>query len=140
MPTRTKKTRVDFKVAARNIEKLHANLGKKIPSGLRVVGEEIMLDVKASRPGKGVPVRTGALRASGRVEGPIHNEVHLTFGGAAAPYAVVVHEDTSIPHYIGESRFLNHAADRWEARGISVSKAMAEWREAVDAVIRARQK
>lgn len=47
-----------------------------------------------------VPVATGNLRSSGRVEKPKSTEtetsVEITYGGAAAPYAIYVHE---IPHY-----------------------------------------
>jgi hypothetical protein len=47
-----------------------------------------------------VPVATGNLRASGRVEPPKSTDtetvVDVTYGGAAAPYAIYVHE---IPHY-----------------------------------------
>lgn len=43
-----------------------------------------------------VPVATGNLRASGRVERPITGNgkasVEITYGGAAAPYALIVHE------------------------------------------------
>jgi len=43
-----------------------------------------------------VPVETGNLRGSGRVEAPQtlgpRTTVEITFGGAAAPYALYVHE------------------------------------------------
>lgn len=43
-----------------------------------------------------VPVDTGNLRASGRVEAPVTGKgkasVEITYGGAAAPYALIVHE------------------------------------------------
>jgi hypothetical protein len=43
-----------------------------------------------------VPVATGNLRASGRVERPVTGKgrasVEITYGGAAAPYALIVHE------------------------------------------------
>ena len=43
-----------------------------------------------------VPVATGNLRASGRVERPITGNgkasVEITYGGIAAPYALIVHE------------------------------------------------
>jgi hypothetical protein len=43
-----------------------------------------------------VPVATGNLRASGRVEPPVTGKgkasIEITYGGAAAPYALYVHE------------------------------------------------
>lgn len=43
-----------------------------------------------------VPVATGNLRSSGKVENPVSTgsttEVEITYGGAAAPYALYVHE------------------------------------------------
>ncbi len=44
-----------------------------------------------------VPVKTGNLRASGRVERPMRlgvsrYAIEVTYGGAAAPYAIFVHE------------------------------------------------
>lgn len=49
-----------------------------------------------------VPVDTAALKNSGMVERPkISNtsfEVEITYGGPAAPYAFIVHEDMSMNH------------------------------------------
>jgi hypothetical protein len=83
-------------------------------SGLRVVGETIMTDVKASRSGAGVPRDTGALAASGRVSGPsASGAVDLTFGGAAAPYALRQHEELSYRHPVGEARYLVRGVERF---------------------------
>ena len=63
--------------------------------GLYRFGEKIMGEAV-----KVTPKRTGALRASGRVEPPVSHwwshlvSVKLKFGGAAAPYAIYVHEMT----------------------------------------------
>ena len=54
------------------------------------------------------PVATGALRNSGQVniEG---NDVVISFGGPAAPYAIYVHEDLYAAHPVGQSKFLERA-------------------------------
>ncbi|KKN44571.1 hypothetical protein LCGC14_0691750 [marine sediment metagenome] len=133
------KTRKSFKAAAKQIEKLRKNLGKRMASGLRLIGEEIMLDVKASRPGAGVPVDKGPLRASGRVEGPVADQVFLDFGGSAAPYAVVQHEDTTLQHSVGEPRYLVRGIERWKRNGESVRRAMAHLKVAVDRVAKGQR-
>lgn len=57
-----------------------------------------------------VPVDTGALRASGTVEAPRfagHTaSVRLGFGGPSAPYAVIVHEDLTKRHPVGQAKYL----------------------------------
>lgn len=49
-----------------------------------------------------VPVRFGALRGSGRIHAPERSgdevSVDLTYGGAAAPYALYVHENLNAQH------------------------------------------
>lgn len=70
-------------------------LGKDAPNALAKAlfkeGEQIMAKSKRL-----VPVDTGALRASGHVQPPVivgkKVSVTLGYGGAAAPYAVFVHE------------------------------------------------
>ncbi len=133
-------TRQSFKAAAKQIERLSMKLRKKTISGLRVIGEEIMLDVKASRSGAGVPVDEGTLRSTGRVEGPKHDEVELSFGGAAAPYALEQHENVSLRHTVGEARYLVRGLDRWQANGASVKRALADLNRAVEEVARRRSR
>lgn len=57
-----------------------------------------------------VPVQTGALRASGFVDEPVltatGGSVTLGFGGPAAPYAVIVHEDLTKRHPVGQAKYL----------------------------------
>lgn len=57
-----------------------------------------------------VPVATGALRASGFVDPPLQTldggSVTLGFGGPAAPYAVIVHEDLTKRHPVGQAKYL----------------------------------
>jgi hypothetical protein len=68
-----------------------------------------------------VPVVTGALAGSGRVTSPSVNatavEVTIGYGGAAAPYAIYVHEMTELNHkYAGaknasaQAKFLEEPA------------------------------
>lgn len=130
-------TKASFKAAGRRIEVLAKRTGAAVPSGLRLIGEEIMLDVKAARPGEGVPVDTGALRSSGRVEGPALNVVTLSFGGASAPYALKVHEELDTPHTVGEARYLVRGVERWQRDGASVKRALTHLGRAVDKVIAA---
>jgi hypothetical protein len=118
---------------ARKIEALARAGGDNLISGMRIVGETIMTDVKASRPGSGVPVDTGALRASGRVSGPDSGgTVTLSFGGAAAPYALRQHEELNYRHPVGEARYLIRGLERFEA-GRGPQEAL---REVADAAIR----
>lgn len=58
-----------------------------------------------------VPVKTGALKASGHVNTPIYVksryiEVKLGYGGAAAPYAFIVHENLDAHHPVGKAKYL----------------------------------
>lgn len=57
-----------------------------------------------------VPIDTGALRASGMVTKPyfVGNTatVEIGYGGAAAPYALIVHEDLEANHEVGKAKFL----------------------------------
>ncbi len=71
---------------------------------------EIMAESK-----KIVPVMTGALRASGRVEPPRNRggdvSVLMSYGGSAAPYAFKVHEDTDARRKPGQqAKFLEEPA------------------------------
>lgn len=57
-----------------------------------------------------VPVDTGALRASGFVDTPVQTamggSVTLGYGGPSAPYAVIVHEDLTKRHPVGQAKYL----------------------------------
>lgn len=89
------------------VEKLEAALrasGRRAnalgASALYEEAELVMGDAKEQ-----TPVDTGALRASGHVAQPTttgdRSVVEMGFGGAAAPYAVIVHEDLSAAHAPG---------------------------------------
>lgn len=119
-----------FRRAARRVKRFAESMDKPTGEAVRGIGEEIMTDVKASRPGKGVPVDIGTLRASGRVLGPDRQgRVTLVFGGPAAPYALVQHERMDFVHTTGEARYLVRGVERWEPDGsaaIAALKANAE--------------
>jgi hypothetical protein len=59
------------------------------------------------------PVDTGTLKGSGTVLPPKFSgsraEVVAGFGGAAQDYAIVVHEDLSASHPVGEAKFLERS-------------------------------
>lgn len=109
-----------FAEMASRMQKAARKAGDFTASGVRMAGEAIMTDVRASRSGKGVPKKTGNLAASGRVKGPdAGGFVTLSFGGAAAPYALRQHEDWDYHHRLGEARYLVRGAERFAASGPS---------------------
>lgn len=61
-----------------------------------------------------VPVDLGTLRASGLVEPPIISgtkvRIVVAFGGPAASYAYIVHEDLEAHHTVGQAKYLETAA------------------------------
>ena len=80
---------------SRKLERTLKKLGREAPKALaRALFQEAEQIMAKSKPL--VPVKTGALRASGHVQPPVITgtkvKVVLGYGGAAAPYAVVVHE------------------------------------------------
>src|SRR5690606_37988210 len=111
-------TRQNFAAAARDLVRLRAEFVPSLGAGVRQIGEEILTDVKASRPGAGVPRDTGALAASGRVDGPTGTlgrpRVVVGFGDTAAPYALRQHEDLTYQHPLGEARYLVRGVERWQ--------------------------
>lgn len=68
------------------------------------------------------PVKTGALRGSGYVAEPERVgdtvRVEMGFGGPAAPYALIVHEDLNAFHKVGEALFMAQPF-RWAITGMS---------------------
>lgn len=129
-----------FDKAAHQIELLAAEGGEQLVSGLRVIGEEIMTDVQAARPGEGVPVDEGTLRDSGVVTGPDEKgSVRLTFGGAAAPYALRQHEELQYRHTVGEARYLVRGVERW-SRGDRPADALKKMVSAAIAKVAARKR
>jgi hypothetical protein len=114
----SKATIQSFRREGKRIARAARSLARGHAIGLRMIGEEIMADVKNSRPGRGVPVDTGALRSTGRVEGGLSGpailaRVTLDFGGPAAPYALIQHERLDYHHPVGEARYLVRGLERW---------------------------
>lgn len=88
-----------------NASALTAKLNEMRKESVRVVEQqmykEAMMIFRASQ--KIVPVDTGALRSSGTVEGPKNGEVLIGYGGPAASYAAIVHEDLEARHKEGKT-------------------------------------
>lgn len=137
---RGESTKRSFDRAARRIASAGRKLNKIGGSGVRLIGEEIMTDIKASRPGRGVPRDTGKLASTGRVEGPDRRKtVTLSFGGDAAPYALIQHEAVHFHHKLGEARYLVRGMERWRPSGSPAMQALAENMQAgLDAVAERR--
>lgn len=113
----SRSTMASFNAAAKSIVAAAREAGAAMGPHLRMFGEEIMADVKRSKPGHGVPVDKGTLRGSGRVEGPSGTvtspRVAISFGSAAAPYAMIQHEVLKFRHTVGEARYLVRGLERW---------------------------
>lgn len=91
------------------LQKELAKLGEQAPRALGAAlyqeGEEILGDSQDNY----VPVDEGTLRGSGRVTEPTDGpnpEVTIGFGGPAADYALVVHEDLNAHHPVGQAKYL----------------------------------
>jgi hypothetical protein len=63
-----------------------------------------------------VPVRDGFLKGSGHVRLPQEQSggvsIELGFGGPAAPYAVIVHEDLNAFHKVGQAKYLEEPVNQ----------------------------
>lgn len=80
-------------------------LPRDVAAALRAEAEIEMAEAK-----RRTPVDTGVLRGSGYVDDPtlrlnVHR-IEVGFGGAAAEYAVVVHEDMDAFHPVGQAKYL----------------------------------
>lgn len=86
------------------------NIAKAGPQALAAALYEEAEAVMTASKEQHVPVDTGALRASGHVEPPrqVGNRTEITmgYGGPAAPYAVIVHEDLTKRHPVGGAKYL----------------------------------
>ena len=97
----------------KNFHKLQATIERNfgalvrgpVPRALRSVGEVWMTEAK-----RRCPVDTGTLRSSGHVQGPTVQGheiiVRLVFGGPAASYAAIVHENLTAHHDVGQAKYL----------------------------------
>ena len=81
---------------------------KALESAMFLEQEAVVADAKSR-----TPVETGVLRGSGTVLTPKVNGTQVTvesgFGGAAAGYAIPVHERLGVHHPSGEAKFLERA-------------------------------
>jgi hypothetical protein len=135
----THRTQQNFNAAAERMRTLLGVATAEEGQSLRAIGESIMTDVKNASPGRGVPVDTGVLRSTGRVDGPTGGKVTLSFGGAAAPYALVQHEDTTLHHTIGEARYLVRGVERWRSGGrLTVLRAFENLSRAIRLMAKTR--
>lgn len=81
-------------------------LARQYPEAARrALREEAEIEMTEAK--RRTPVRTGALRSSGRVEEDLQQAiVYLRFGNNAVTYAVEVHENLEAFHRVGQSKFL----------------------------------
>lgn len=88
----------------RRLETVLDERRRRLRAALYAEGEAIMADSKENY----VPIDEGTLKASGHVVLSSGDaiEVTLAYGGPAAPYALVVHEDLSAQHAHGSAKFL----------------------------------
>lgn len=87
------------------ILQMEKSLPRRLEAALKAEAEIEMTEAK-----RRTPVDTGTLRNSGRVSDPTWSgeqlSVHLSFGGAASHYALIVHEDLNAFHAVGQAKFL----------------------------------
>lgn len=102
------RVQIDQRSLRRVIGKIHLKgeeMKRKAATFLFQRGEEVMEESKRE-----CPVDTGTLRSSGFVQPPDvergEMSVLLGYGGAAAEYAVFVHEDLTARHPVGKAKFL----------------------------------
>jgi hypothetical protein len=80
-----------------SIQNLAGDIQRELAAVLYQEGEGLITEAKQE-----VPVDTGVLRASGYVRWPEYQgstvTVQVGFGGAAAPYALLVHENLESRH------------------------------------------
>ncbi len=83
------------------LNKLLTSLGREAPHALARALYEVVQEIFAASQLL-VPVDTGALKSSGHVEPPSIDGMRVTvlmgYGGAAAPYALTIHEDLNMYH------------------------------------------
>jgi len=103
---------IDFKITgldalSRRLIALGPRANRILEQALYQKAEMIIAESKEDY----VPVDLGALRSSGFVEKPVgtgkHTSITLGFGGPAAPYAMVVHEDMQAEHKVGSAKYLS---------------------------------
>jgi hypothetical protein len=87
----------------RHIENAARNMPKETAKALRTTGEEKVYDPSQEL----VPVKTGALKASGRIRVTTAESrgvtLKISYGGNGILYAVKIHEDLRLKHPRGGS-------------------------------------
>jgi hypothetical protein len=107
-----------LEVTVTGVDQLIANVknlaNKSSDAALRALREEsevIMTEAKNL-----TPVDTGALRGSGRVTATKEPggalSAQLMFGNASVDYALIVHENTTAHHDVGQSKYLEEPLNR----------------------------
>lgn len=125
---------VEIQIDDRDVQKKLRAFAEAGPAaleqGLYALGSDIFADSQGI-----VPRDTGALAASGGIEGPYTNaygspEVLIYYGGPAAEYALFVHEDLDAYHdpptsakYL-EGPFIAHIQDVDVAVGVEIAKEL----------------
>lgn len=117
-------TTASFRAAATRIRRAAVVLEKTGGHGALMIAEEILTDVKASRPGAGVPFDKGALARSGMATPVGRHGALISFGSSAVQYALVQHEVTTYRHKLGEARYLVRGLERWKEDGSSAMAAL----------------
>lgn len=129
----------EFKKIERKMNTLHDQMvNKAFVQGVATMALEILADVKNAREGKGVPVDTGALRATGRMEAN-ERRARISFGGAAAKYALRQHETLYYRHKIGEARYLIRGLERYDFAGSSSQRKLQMLAKAAARIAEATQ-
>lgn len=124
-----------FSIDFTGMEALNAKLAELAATSLAKAGAALRAEaeIEMTEAKRRTPVDTGALRASGHVEGPMADttslvafdvetkvptfggesarggevSVRLVFGGPAANYAVIVHYDLDAFHPVGQALYLS---------------------------------
>lgn len=106
------KFKVDTKAFERDLERLASAANKDGIAKVVQAAEKVMTVAKQR-----TPVDSGALRSSGLVTKVSETSVELSFGGAASAYAVIVHENLTNYHPVGQAKFLESAITDWQNNG-----------------------
>jgi hypothetical protein len=123
---------IEVSVRTDFFEKLQAMVTRVNKGTVAAVDREAETEMTMSK--RLVPVATGALRASGRVEGPEYEGLHgvkfrLAYGGSALGYALRVHEDLNMHHSNGQAKFLEGPVREEVGSGRAERRIMADLNE-----------
>ena len=92
-------------------DRVQATLHAVMRKATRIVPRNLYRYAQRSTLPKAIeycPIKTGAVRSSGKVE-LVGDTVEISFGGMIAPYAVYVHEIMTNHHPVGQAKFLERA-------------------------------